>query len=126
MGRIVHGQKDSLGGGFGAIKSPIKDLAPPSQQLQIVKEKEIVYVDKPVYIDRIVDNTVFKDRPVYIETVVEKPVEIIIEKIKEVPVYQDVYVDKLVEKVVEKPYIPFWIKGIMAAQLLLIIIKFIF
>ena len=100
---------------------------------KLVEVKREVIVDKPVYVDNVIERTVeidnpiyvdvehiverpvytekITEKPVYIEKVIEKPVEHVVEKIVEVPIEQivtvpvEVIVERpvMVEKIVEKP-----------------------
>ena len=115
----------------------------------IIKEKEIVYVDRevPVEVIKEVEKIVIGEVPVEVIKEVEKIVirevpkievrEIIKEKIVEIPIERiverveqievKVPVEKIVEvptdviRLVQKPYLPSWAKLVMGVQLVVIL-----
>ena len=68
------------------VEKPVYIEKVVDRPVEVIKYVDNV-IEKPVYIEKIVDNVI--EKPVYYEKVVEKPVEII------------KYVDKVVEKVIE-------------------------
>ena len=111
LAAVSLGVSPALADGFpGApTRSPMPKQAAPKPRTKIVYVDRPVVVEKrvPVYIDRPTTQIVEKvvEKPVIIErpVVVEKRVEVPVEKLVQVPVEKKVYVDRVVEKRVEVP-----------------------
>lgn len=90
------------------IEKPVEVIKVEVLEKEIIKEVKVpVYVDKPVYIDRIV--------PVEVTKEIQVPVEVIKEVIKEVQVPVKVEVTKIINK------IPLAFKIAMVLETLLLI-----
>lgn len=99
----------------------------------IIKEKEIVYVDRvvPVEVIKEVEKIVIREVPkievreIIKEKIVEIPVERIVERVEQIEI--KVPVEKLVEvptdviRLVQKPYLTSWAKIVMGVQLVVIL-----
>lgn len=121
MGKLTLGSKDSLKSSIKPNKGrkttlPLNDdqvITPKENQTEKLIEREIQFIEKPVYITK----EVLVEVPIIKEVIVERKEEIPVfkEVIKEIRVEVPVEVVKEVEKIVKIPvitrvkYVPKWV-----------------